>query len=67
MAPTEAIYFASPDELRAWLDEHHGTASELVVGFHKKATGRPTVTWSEAVDGALCFGWIDGMRRPGSS
>lgn len=56
----EAIYFSTPGELRAWLEEHHATASELWVGYYKKATGRPSVTWSEVVDEALCFGWIDG-------
>jgi uncharacterized protein YdeI (YjbR/CyaY-like superfamily) len=56
----EAIFFSSPDEFRAWLDEHHETESEVWVGYYKKATGRPTLTWSEAVDEALCFGWIDG-------
>jgi uncharacterized protein YdeI (YjbR/CyaY-like superfamily) len=56
----EAIFFSSPGELRAWLEEHHATASELWVGYYKKATNRPSVTWSEVVDEALCFGWIDG-------
>ena len=50
-------------EWRAWLEEHHATESEVVVGFHKKKTGRPSMTWSEAVDQALCFGWIDGVRH----
>jgi uncharacterized protein YdeI (YjbR/CyaY-like superfamily) len=57
------IFFASPGEFRAWLEEHHETASELSVGFYKKGTGRPSMTWSESVDQALCFGWIDGVRR----
>jgi hypothetical protein len=57
---TDAIFFSSPAEFRAWLEEHHGTASELWVGYYKKATGKPTMTWPEAVDEALCFGWIDG-------
>ena len=60
MNPT---FFASPQELRAWLEEHHEEATELWVGFHKKATGRPSITWREAVDQALCFGWIDGVRK----
>jgi uncharacterized protein YdeI (YjbR/CyaY-like superfamily) len=58
-----AIFFASSEEFRAWLEEHHATATELLVGFHKKGTGRPTMTWTEAVREALCFGWIDGIRR----
>ena len=56
-------FFASPAEFRAWLEENHATAEELVVGFHKKVTGRPTMTWTESVREALCFGWIDGIRR----
>jgi uncharacterized protein YdeI (YjbR/CyaY-like superfamily) len=60
MQPT---FFASPAELRAWLERHHDSVSELLVGFHKKGTGRPSITWPQAVDQALCFGWIDGVRR----
>jgi len=56
-------YFASPAEFRDWLDAHHATETELLVGFHRKATGRPTMTWPESVDEALCYGWIDGVRR----
>ena len=59
----EATFFSTPAEFRAWLEEHHETASELWVGYYKKATGRPTMTWSEAVDEALCFGWIDGKLQ----
>lgn len=60
--PKDVIYFGSPAALRDWFDEHHASASELWVGYHKKATGRPSLTWSEAVDEALCVGWIDGIR-----
>lgn len=56
-------FFETPDQFRAWLEAHHETATELWVGFYKKATGRPSITWPEAVDQALCFGWIDGVRR----
>jgi uncharacterized protein YdeI (YjbR/CyaY-like superfamily) len=56
----DAFFFSSPAEFRAWLEEHHQTASEVWVGYYKKATGKPTMTWSQAVDEALCFGWIDG-------
>jgi uncharacterized protein YdeI (YjbR/CyaY-like superfamily) len=56
-------YFATPEEFRAWLEEHHASAKELWVGFHKKSTGKPSITWPEAVDQALCFGWIDGIRK----
>ena len=59
-APT---FFATPGELRAWLESHHEAERELWVGFHKKGSGRPSVTWREAVDEALCFGWIDGVRK----
>jgi uncharacterized protein YdeI (YjbR/CyaY-like superfamily) len=76
------IYFSSPQEFYDWLEEHHETETEVYVGYHKKATGKPSLTWSEAVDQALCFGWIDGRvnrvdderhmqrftpRRPGSN
>jgi uncharacterized protein YdeI (YjbR/CyaY-like superfamily) len=60
MRPT---FFATRRELRAWLDEHHDTSSELWVGLYKKSSGQPSVTWPEVVDEALCFGWIDGIRR----
>lgn len=63
MSDREPIYFASPDEFRAWLDEHHQTASELLVGFYKVGTGIPSMSWSQSVDEALCYGWIDGVRR----
>jgi uncharacterized protein YdeI (YjbR/CyaY-like superfamily) len=56
----DAIFFSTPAELRAWLEEHHASAQELWLGMYKKAAGRPTLTWSEIVDEALCFGWIDG-------
>ncbi|BEP13691.1 YdeI/OmpD-associated family protein [Acidothermaceae bacterium B102] len=56
-------FFATSDELRAWFIAHHDTADELIVAMWKVGTGRPSVTWSEAVDQALCFGWIDGVRR----
>jgi uncharacterized protein YdeI (YjbR/CyaY-like superfamily) len=58
-----ATFFATPADFRAWLAENHETADELWVGFHKKATGKPSITWPEAVDEALCVGWIDGLRR----
>jgi uncharacterized protein YdeI (YjbR/CyaY-like superfamily) len=60
--PGDAIYFTSPEELRDWFDANHQTATELWLGSYKRATGRPTVTWSEAVDEALCVGWIDSVR-----
>jgi uncharacterized protein YdeI (YjbR/CyaY-like superfamily) len=60
--PSNVIFFASPEELRDWFATHHEHAAELWVGYHRKATGRPTVTWPQAVDEALCVGWIDSVR-----
>jgi uncharacterized protein YdeI (YjbR/CyaY-like superfamily) len=59
----EATFFATPEEFRAWLDAHHDSAAELWVGFRKVGTGRPSITWPQAVDQALCYGWIDGLRK----
>jgi len=56
-------FFKTPADFRKWLDKNHESASELLVGFHKKDSGRPSITWPESVDQALCFGWIDGIRR----
>ena len=57
------VFFPSPAAFRDWLDAHHQTAREVAVGFHKRHTGAPSMTWSESVDEALCVGWIDGVRR----
>jgi uncharacterized protein YdeI (YjbR/CyaY-like superfamily) len=57
------VFFGSPAEWRSWLADHHATATQILVGFHKTHTGRPTMTWAESVAEALCFGWIDGVRR----
>ncbi|MBV7541432.1 YdeI family protein [Acidovorax sp. sic0104] len=59
-APT---FFATPAAFRRWLQQHAAQSTELLVGFHKVGSGRPCMTWSESVDEALCFGWIDGVRR----
>ncbi len=59
----EPTFFATPADFRAWLEAHHDTEIELLVGFHKKGSGRASITWPESVDQALCFGWIDGVRR----
>ena len=56
-------FFRTPAQFRAWLQEHHGSAGELLVGFYKNRSGRPSITWPESVAEALCFGWIDGVRR----
>ena len=57
------IHFASPAEFRRWLKRNHARARELTVGFHKKASGKGGLTYAEAVDELLCFGWIDGLVR----
>ena len=63
MEPTDVRFFDAPDAWRAWLEAHHADAGEVWVGYHKRATGRPSLTWAESVDQALCFGWIDGIRK----
>jgi uncharacterized protein YdeI (YjbR/CyaY-like superfamily) len=59
----EPIFFRSAAEFRAWLERHHDTSTEILVGYHKKGTGKLGMGWDESVDQALCFGWIDGVRR----
>jgi uncharacterized protein YdeI (YjbR/CyaY-like superfamily) len=81
-AGLKPLFFTSPEAFYDWLDENHETADEVYVGYWKKHTGKPSLTWSQAVDQALCFGWIDGRlnridderhmqrftpRRPGSN
>jgi uncharacterized protein YdeI (YjbR/CyaY-like superfamily) len=56
-------YFTSPIKFHQWLKKHHATSTELLVGFYKKSSGRPSITYQEALDEALCFGWIDGIRK----
>lgn len=56
-------FFATPADLRAWFERNHDRAAELSVGYYKKGTGKPSITWPESVDEALCFGWIDGVRH----
>lgn len=60
---TKARFFPTPAEFRSWLEDNHETATELLVGFHRTASGLASISWAEAVDEALCFGWIDGVRR----
>jgi len=59
----EPLFFADAAELRAWFVEHHAAAPELLVGYFKKHTGKPTVQHTEAIEQALCFGWIDSIGR----
>ena len=56
-------FFATPTQFRQWLAANASTSAELIVGFHKVGSGRPSMGWSEAVDEALCVGWIDGVRK----
>jgi uncharacterized protein YdeI (YjbR/CyaY-like superfamily) len=56
-------FFSSSAQFRQWLEENHDRATELLVGFHKKSSARKSVTYNEALDEALCFGWIDGVRK----
>lgn len=59
----DIVYFPDPQAFRAWLLAHAASAECVLVGFHKVATGLPTMTWSDSVDEALCVGWIDGRRN----
>lgn len=60
---SEPLFFATRDELRAWFEANHAAAEELILGMYRTKTGKATVSWSEAVDEALCVGWIDGIRH----
>jgi uncharacterized protein YdeI (YjbR/CyaY-like superfamily) len=60
---TEIRFFATAEKFREWLKVHHKNTRELWVGFYKKSSGRPSITWPESVDEALCVGWIDGLRK----
>jgi uncharacterized protein YdeI (YjbR/CyaY-like superfamily) len=59
----EPTFFETPEVFRAWFEAHHQAATELSVGFRKRGSGLASITWSEAVDEALSFGWIDGVRH----
>ncbi|PJJ62941.1 YdeI/OmpD-associated family protein [Chryseobacterium geocarposphaerae] len=58
-----ATFFPTPQDFRNWLEKNHQNEKELLVGFYKLGTKKPSMTWSESVDQALCFGWIDGVRK----
>lgn len=60
---SEPVFFATAAKWREWLDVHHSTQAECLVGFIKVTTGHANMSWSESVDEALCYGWIDGVRR----
>ena len=59
----DVLFFETPAEFRAWLAANHASSDEQWVGFRKRHTGQPSLTWPESVDAALCFGWIDGLRK----
>jgi len=59
----EIRFFRTAADFRKWLEANHATAAELWVGYYKRASGRLSMTWAESVDEALCFGWIDGLRK----
>ena len=61
--PHHVRFFRTPAEWRAWLEKNHRSVKQQWVGFHRVATGKPSITWPQSVDEALCFGWIDGLRR----
>ena len=61
--PIKIKYFKSAKEFRSWLEKYHTIKRELWVGYYRKASGQPSITWPESVDEALCFGWIDGIRK----
>lgn len=60
---SEPLFFEDPSAFYEWLREHHDKETEVWIGFHRKKFGKPTIAWSEAVDQALCWGWIDGIRK----
>ena len=59
---SKPIFFADSNKLRKWFEKNHKKEKELIVGFYKVSSGKPSITWSQSVDEALCFGWIDGIR-----
>lgn len=62
-ANVKAIFFRTSAAFRRWLEQHHAKADAVWVGYYKKGSGKPSITWSESVDEALCYGWIDGVRQ----
>lgn len=63
LTPNNIQFFSSPEKFREWLDVNSTTCKEVWVGFYKTNTGKPSLTWSQSVDQALCYGWIDGIRK----
>jgi len=62
-AKMKLTFFATQEEFRKWLQKNHKKEKELLVGFYRVGSGKPSMTWSQSVDQALCFGWIDGVRK----
>jgi uncharacterized protein YdeI (YjbR/CyaY-like superfamily) len=62
-SPADPLFFRTPAAFAKWLAQNHASTSALWVGYYKKHSGRPSMTWPESVDEALCFGWIDGIRK----
>src|ERR1041384_7207395 len=60
---TELTFFETPALFRSWFEKNHEQQTELWVGFYKRDSDKPSITWPESVDVALCFGWIDGLRK----
>ena len=56
-------FFSSPEKFREWLEQNHDSTTELLLGFHKKSSGKKSITYAEVLDEALCYGWIDGVRK----
>ena len=63
MGAKMATFFATADDFAAWLEQHGAAKNEFVVGYYKRGSKRPSMTWAESVDAALCHGWIDGVRK----
>jgi uncharacterized protein YdeI (YjbR/CyaY-like superfamily) len=61
--PPKPTFFLTPADFRGWFEANHDKSRELLVGFYKKDSGKPSITWPESVQVALCFGWIDGVRK----
>ena len=61
--PPKPLFFATPADWRTWLEKNHANTAEVWVGFYKRESGEPSISWPESVDAALCFGWIDGVRK----
>ena len=63
LSGVKPTFFATAAAFRAWLKKHHKTADELWVGYYRRECGKPSISWQQSVDEALCFGWIDGIRK----